>query len=121
MADETSSRGIGRWIEVRPGEGRALIYAFAYFFFLLASYFILRPVRDEMAVRSGVASLPSLFTFTFVVSLIIAPLYAVLVSRLRRGVFIPLVYGFLILNGFFQFFFCNDGAFTGGFNGLANF
>lgn len=98
MADETSSRGIGRWIDVRPGEGRALIYAFAYFFFLLASYFILRPVRDEMAVRSGVASLPSLFTFTFVVSLVIAPLYAVLVSRLRRGLFIPLVYGFLILN-----------------------
>lgn len=98
MGEETGSRGIGRWIEVRPGEGRALLCAFAYFFFLLASYFILRPVRDEMAVRSGVGSLPSLFTITFIVSLIIAPLYAGLVSRLRRGVFIPLVYGFLILN-----------------------
>ena len=53
MPEETRSQGIGRWIDVRPGEGRALVYAFAYFFFLLASYFILRPVRDEMAVRSG--------------------------------------------------------------------
>ena len=98
MPEETKSRGIGRWIEVRPGEGRALLYAFGYFFFLLASYYILRPVRDEMAVRSGVGGLPSLFTATFIVSLIIAPLYAGLVSKLRRGLFIPLVYGLLILN-----------------------
>jgi AAA family ATP:ADP antiporter len=98
VVEETTSRGIGRWIEVRPGEGRALVYAFGYFFFLLASYYILRPVRDEMAVRSGVGGLPSLFTATFIVSLIIAPLYAGLVSKLRRGLFIPLVYAFLILN-----------------------
>lgn len=98
MAEETSARGFGRWIEVRPGEGRALLYAFGYFFFLLASYYILRPVRDEMAVRSGVGRLSWLFLATFLVSLVIAPLYAGLVSRLRRGVFIPLIYGFLILN-----------------------
>lgn len=94
----TQPRGVARWLDVGPEERRALILAFAYFFFLLASYYVLRPVRDEMAVRSGVRSIPWLFTATFLVSLAIAPLYGALVAKLRRGVFIPLVYGFLILN-----------------------
>jgi AAA family ATP:ADP antiporter len=81
-----------------PGEWRALTLSFAYFFFLLACYYVLRPVRDEMGIRSGVGNLPWLFTATFVVNLLIAPLYATLVAWLRRGVFIPLIYAFLILN-----------------------
>jgi AAA family ATP:ADP antiporter len=99
VLDRTGTpRGLARWYQIGPGERRALVLAFAYFFFLLASYYVLRPVRDEMAVRSGVRSIPWLFTATFVVSLAIAPIYGALVARLRRGLFIPLVYGFLALN-----------------------
>ena len=99
MLDKTEPpRGLARWYRIGPGERRALVLAFAYFFFLLASYYVLRPVRDEMAVRSGVRSIPWLFTATFLVSLAIAPIYGALVAKLRRGVFIPLVYGFLALN-----------------------
>ncbi|HEX5867710.1 MAG TPA: MFS transporter [Beijerinckiaceae bacterium] len=99
MLDKTETpRGLARWYQIGPAERRVLVLAFAYFFFLLASYYVLRPVRDEMAVRSGVRSIPWLFTATFVVSLAIAPIYGFLVAKLRRGVFIPLVYGFLALN-----------------------
>jgi ATP:ADP antiporter, AAA family len=99
VLDKTETpRGLARWYQIGPAERRALVLAFAYFFFLLASYYVLRPVRDEMAVRSGVRSIPWLFTATFVVSLAIAPIYGFLVAKLRRGVFIPLVYGFLLLN-----------------------
>jgi AAA family ATP:ADP antiporter len=91
-------RMLGRAVDVRPGEGRALLLAFGYFFFVLATYYVLRPVRDEMGVRSGVRNLPWLFTGTFLVSLAIAPLYAGLVARLERRRFIPLIYGFLTLN-----------------------
>jgi AAA family ATP:ADP antiporter len=99
VLDKTETpQGLARWYQIGPAERRTLVLAFAYFFFLLASYCVLRPVRDEMAVRSGVRSIPWLFTATFVVSLAIAPIYGVLVAKLRRGVFIPLVYGFLLLN-----------------------
>jgi ATP:ADP antiporter, AAA family len=99
VLDKTQTpRGLARWYQIGPGERRTLVLAFAYFFFLLASYYVLRPVRDEMAVRSGVRSIPWLFTATFVVSLAIAPIYGALVAKLRRGVFIPVVYGFLALN-----------------------
>lgn len=82
----------------RGGERRAAILAFAYFFCLMGTYFVLRPVRDEMAVRSGVGALPSLFLGTFLVSLVLAPVFGALVANLRRSRFITLVYGFLLSN-----------------------
>lgn len=89
----------GEGEEARPRDERlAALLAFGYFFFLMACYFVLRPVRDEMAVRSGVQGLPSLFLGTFIVSLLVAPVFGALVASLRRAQFIALVYGFLLSN-----------------------
>ncbi|MDR2837924.1 MAG: hypothetical protein LBV49_05040, partial [Azonexus sp.] len=85
-------------IPAKPGERRALGFAFGYFFFVLACYYVLRPVRDEMGVRSGIRNLPWLFTATFFVTLAIAPIFAAVVARWQRKTFIPIVYGFLILD-----------------------
>lgn len=89
---------VGRVVEARPEEMRALLWSFAYFFFLLASYFILRPLREEMAVAAGRDVLQWLFTATFFVMLVVSPLFAAAVARLPRRRFIPLVYHFFILN-----------------------
>ena len=83
---------------MRPEEVRALLWSFAYFFCLLAAYYILRPLRDEMGVAGGVRNLQWLFTATFVVMLAAVPLYGALVARVPRRRFIPLVYHFFVLN-----------------------
>jgi AAA family ATP:ADP antiporter len=83
---------------VRPEEVRAMLWSFAYFFCLLAGYYILRPLRDEMGVAGGVRNLQWLFTATFVVMLAAVPLYGALVARVARRWFIPLVYHFFVLN-----------------------
>jgi AAA family ATP:ADP antiporter len=83
---------------VRPGEGRALCWSFAYFFCLLAGYYVLRPLRDEMGVAGGVRNLQWLFTATFLTMLAAVPLYGALVARLPRRRFIPLVYHFFAAN-----------------------
>ena len=77
---------------------RALLWSFAYFFCLLASYYILRPLRDEMGVAGGVRNLQWLFTGTFLAMLAAVPLYGALVARVRRRWFIPLVYHFFVAN-----------------------
>ena len=43
-----------RIVAVRPEEVRALLWSFAYFFFLLAAYYVLRPVRDEMGIAGEI-------------------------------------------------------------------
>jgi AAA family ATP:ADP antiporter len=83
---------------VRPEEVRALLWSFAYFFCLLASYYILRPLRDEMGVAGGVRNLQWLFTATFVAMLAAVPLYGALVARLPRRRFVPFVYHFFVAN-----------------------
>src|SRR3990172_7724511 len=83
---------------VRPGEGRALGWSFAYFFCLLAGYYVLRPLRDEMGIAGGVRNLQWLFTATFLTMLAAVPLYGALVARLPRRRFIPVVYHFFAAN-----------------------
>jgi ATP:ADP antiporter, AAA family len=75
-----------------------MLWSFAYFFCLLAAYYILRPLRDEMGVAGGVRNLQWLFTATFLVMLAAVPLYGALVARIPRRRFIPLVYHFFAAN-----------------------
>jgi AAA family ATP:ADP antiporter len=98
---EVAPSGIARLLKriagVEPVETRAVLISFAYFFFLMASYFILRPLRDAMGTVYGVKHLQELFTGTFIVSFIVAPVYAGLASRVRLASFLPWVYGFIAL------------------------
>jgi len=91
-------RWLARASAVRPGEVEALGWSFAYFFCLLAGYYVLRPLRDEMGVAGGVRNLQWLFTATFLTMLAAVPLYGAVVARLPRRRFIPIVYHFFAAN-----------------------
>ncbi len=79
-------------------ERRAARWAGAYFFFLLCSYYVLRPVRDAMGISAGVESLQWAFTGTFLAMLAAVPLYGAAVARLPRRRLLPAVYGFFVAN-----------------------
>jgi AAA family ATP:ADP antiporter len=81
-----------------PRERVAALWSFAYFFVLLAGYYVLRPLRDQMGLAGGIKNLPWLFTATFLALLAAQPLYGVLVARLPRIRFIPAVYHFFVAN-----------------------
>lgn len=98
MAPSRLERWLSRTVLVRPGESRALLWSFAYFFFLLAGYYLIRPLRDAMGIAGGVRNLPWLFTATFLVLMAVQPAYGAAVARLSRRYFIPLVYHFFVVN-----------------------
>ena len=85
-------RWVSRLVTVEEGEWRTTLLAFTFFFFLLASYFILRSIRDAVGVAAGTARLPWLFTGTLVATLLVNPAFGTLVSRLPVRRFIPIVY-----------------------------
>ncbi len=87
-----------RVVNVTPNEIPALLWSFAYFFCLLSSYYILRPLRDEMGIAGGVDKLQWVFTGTFLVMLAAVPLFGYASSRLPRRKLLPGVYGFFIAN-----------------------
>lgn len=98
-------------------ESPPLFWSFLYFFCLLSGYYVLRPVREAMGASNDVLTifpqamidffarrgmplreftLQVLFTCTFIIMLILQPVYGALVSRFPRRVFLPTVYGFFI-------------------------
>jgi len=93
-----TGRGLARLVPATPAERRAALWSFAYFFFVLAAYYVLRPLRDQMAIAGGTRALPWLFTATFATLLLAQPLYGALVARLPRARFIPVVYQFFVAN-----------------------
>ena len=97
---------------VEPHEVKAVMISFVYFFFLMGSYFILRPLRDTMGTVYGVAHLQELFTGTFILSFFVAPIYAGLASRIRLATFLPWVYGFIALTmlGFYFLFVAHENS-----------
>ncbi|SNT22964.1 ATP:ADP antiporter, AAA family [Noviherbaspirillum humi] len=79
-------------------ERKRVALAFAAYFLLLSSYYVLRPVRDDMAVQFGASRLQWLFSGTFLFTLGMVPLIGLAVRRLPRVWLLPTVYGFLIAN-----------------------
>ena len=87
---------------VEEDELKALLWATAYGFFIMFSYYIMRPVRDEISAADR-GNLQILWTAVFFAMLVAVPAYSWVASRLRRGVFVPLVNRFFIacLVGFY--------------------
>jgi len=83
---------------IEPYELKAVTLGLLYFMFLFGSYSVLKPVRDAMGTVYGVHHLQELFTATLVVSLLFAPLYSGLVSRVRLSTFLPWIYGFVAIS-----------------------
>jgi ATP:ADP antiporter, AAA family len=89
---------LARLIDVRREEVAALAWAWLYIFAVLSSYYIMRPIRDQMGVAGGVNNLQWLFTGTLVGMLCLNIPFAYLVKTLPRTRFIPISYRFFAAN-----------------------
>jgi len=90
-------RGAGpleRLARVHPGEGATLALALAYGFLVFASWYVLRPLRDEMGIAGGADQLAWLFTGTLAATLLVQPAFAALSARFPRRRFVPWTYRF---------------------------
>jgi len=87
-----------RFIQVRRGEGAAVVASALAFFFILTALMVIRPAREALGMRRGIEAVRWLFIGTAVVTLAVNPLFALSVSRYRRIVFITATYLFFALS-----------------------
>jgi AAA family ATP:ADP antiporter len=78
-------------IDVKHHERVALALSFTWFFCVLAAYYMVRPVRDQLSGAVGSESLPVFYLATFVATLVMTPLFGALVARFPRKRFVPIV------------------------------
>jgi len=91
-------RLLNKMIDVRAGEVPALAWSWLYIFSLLSSYYIMRPIRDQMGVAGGVNNLQWLFTGTLVGMLLLNLPFSWLVKTFPREKFIAISYRFFAAN-----------------------
>lgn len=91
---ESTASPIARAIHAEPAEVRAACLAFAYFFCLMAGYYVLKPLRDQVGIAGGTDKLPWLFSATFVAMLLAVPAFGAVAARMPRHRFVPLTYRF---------------------------
>ena len=89
---------LGRVLGLERHEYYAVAWSFVYFFCVLSAYYMLRSVRETMAVEGGVQNVPWLFSSTFVVMLAVTPVFGWVASRYPRRRFLPWVYYFFVIN-----------------------
>src|SRR5712664_34003 len=85
-------------VDVKASEVRALCLGFIYYFLIFSSYYVIRPIRDDIGAANGIDKLPWLFTGTMIAMLFANALFAALVVKFSRRHFIPIAYRFLIVN-----------------------
>ncbi|MGA7296188.1 MAG: MFS transporter [Rhodanobacteraceae bacterium] len=81
----------------RERERSALLLSAMAFFLVLCSYYIIRPVRDQLSGAVGSAALPLFYSGTFVAMLALTPFFGFLVSRFPRRRLIAICYSFFIV------------------------
>ena len=89
--------------KVKSNEIKAVVMSFSFVFTLMASYYILRPIRDAMSSDWSDAELSTLFTATFLFSFVAVALYGAACSRIKIGRLVPGIYGLFALS-FFGFY-----------------
>ena len=89
---------VTRVLGIERDELAAIAGSFLYFFCIMSAYFMLRSVRDTMAIVSGVQNIPWLFTGTFVLMMLATPVFGWVASRYPRRTFLPWVYYFFVAN-----------------------
>ena len=87
-----------RVMNIEPEEVAPILMAALYFFFILTALMILRPTREALGMTSGLDTVRWLFMLTLVATLVLNPVFGLLVSRYRRLVFIAAIYFFFAAN-----------------------
>ena len=87
------ARFLSRLAPIRPAETAAVVASFFLFFFMWSGYFAVRPVRETIGTLIGRDQLADVWVITWIVSLVLIPVYGVVVAHIRRRVFLPWIYG----------------------------
>src|SRR6266446_2941812 len=90
-------------VDVKPEETRALWLSFVFFFVVLAGYYVIRPIRDNIGANSF-ENLWWMFTVVLLTMIVANALFSAIVSRMSRRRFIPIAYRFFIVNLVIFFF-----------------
>ena len=100
-------RLLNKATKIEANEVRAVLVSFSFIFTILASYYIIRPVRDAMASNWSDVELSTIWTLTFLISFLVVSIYGYVCSKVKFKNLVPGVYGFFAATFYLLYFFTN--------------
>src|SRR6266567_9356722 len=91
------TRVLKKIVDVRAEELRAVWLGFLFFFVVLAGYYVIRPIRDNIGAQQF-ENLWWMFTVVLVTMIVANALFSAIVARMSRRRFIPIAYRFFTAN-----------------------
>ena len=85
---------LGRVVDVRAQEITVAVGSFITFALVLGSYYLIRPIRENIGAEASADQRQLWFLLVFAVMLAAVPLFGWAVARLRRSVIVPGLYIF---------------------------
>ncbi|MDB2462868.1 MFS transporter [Algibacter sp.] len=89
---------------IKPSEIKVASISFLFIFILMASYMILKPVRDAMPSDWGDVALATQWTYNFIFSTIAVTVYNFIASKVKLNYLVPGVFIFFSLSFVFFYF-----------------
>jgi len=84
--------------QVKPEEFKGAIWSFLFIFILMASYYVMKPVRDSIPSDWGDQGLAVQWSVTFILSTIAVSVYNICASRISLQKLVPSVFVFFALS-----------------------
>ncbi len=80
----------------KSGELKLTLVSFLYFFFVVSSYYMLKPVRDSLALEFGSKNINVLNILSMISLIAVNAFYSVIVGKYKRDIFIPYITKFFV-------------------------
>lgn len=88
---------LSRLTQIKPSEAKGALLSFTFIFLLMASYMIAKPVRDSLSSEFTDTEIATLWTFTFLSSIVAVFIYNIFAARYALKKLIPSVFIFFAL------------------------
>ena len=87
-------------VQSKPGtnEFKLTLVSFLYFFFVICSYYVLKPLRDGLAMEFGATNINYLNILSMFSLLIVNAVYSLIVGKYKREIFIPAITSFFLVS-----------------------
>ncbi len=89
---------MNKLFQFRQKELPVFLYSSFSFFFILCSYYILRPIRDELGIQTGTNTLPWLFSATLIAIILLNFPFSWLTQKLGRRSLLRFLFRFFTIN-----------------------
>jgi AAA family ATP:ADP antiporter len=79
------------------GEAGITFVSVAYFFFVICSYYVIKPIRGSLVLELGSDNIPVLNILSMVSLVVANAIYSWIVGKYKRDIFIPFITRFLVV------------------------